>query len=95
MDYQILFNIAYAIAGTLCGFVLNNLWQAMKDLQKADRELTDKVASIEVLVAGQYVKRDTFDHKVDALFNKLEQMESKFDLKLDRALGTMYGNHVP
>lgn len=94
MDYQILFNIAYAAAGTLGGFVLNNLWQAMKDLQKADRELTDKVASIEVLVAGQYVKRDTFDHKVDALFHKLDQMETKFDNKLDRALSHLHGAHT-
>lgn len=94
MDYQILFNIVYAAAGALCGFILNNLWQAMKDLQTADRALTDKVAQIEVLVAGQYVKRDTFDAKVDALFNKLDQMESKFDTKLDRALSHTH-HHTP
>ena len=86
MDYQILFNIAFAAAGTLAGFLLNNLWQAMKDLQKADTNLADKVASIEILVAGQYVRRDVFDSKIDALFHKLDSMETKFENKLDRAL---------
>ena len=86
MDYQILFNIFFAVAGGLAGFVLNNLWQAMHDLREADSLLADKVSGIEVLVAGQYVKRDTFDLKVDALFNKLDAMDTKFDNKLDRAL---------
>lgn len=93
MDYQILFNIAFAAAGTLGGFVLQNVWTAMKDLQRADTNLADKVSAIEVLVAGQYVRRDTFDNKVDALFNKLDKMESKLDSKLDRALSHVYGSH--
>ena len=94
MDYQILFNIFFAAAGALAGFVLNNLWQAMKDLQTADKGLAEKVAGIEVLVAGQYVKRDTFDSKVDALFNKLDSMETKFEAKLDRAIAHVYGAHT-
>lgn len=86
MEYQILFNIAFAAAGTLGGFVLKNIWDAMRDLQKADSSLADKVSSIEILVAGQYVRRDVFDSKIDALFNKLDSMETKFENKLDRAL---------
>lgn len=86
MDYQILFNIAFAAAGTLGGFVLHNIWDAMRELQKADSGLAEKVSAIEVLVAGQYVKRDVFDSKIDALFNKLDSMETKFENKLDRAL---------
>lgn len=94
MDYQILFNMAFTAAGALGGFVINNLWQAMKDLQTADKSLAEKVGGIEVLVAGQYVKRDTFDNKVDALFSKLDQMETKFDSKLDLALSRVYGQHT-
>lgn len=94
MDYQILFNVFFAIAGTLSGFILNNLWQAMKDLQRADTALVDKVGAIEVLVAGQYVKRDTFDAKVDALFSKLDQMDNKFESKLDRVLAHSFGNGI-
>lgn len=85
-SYQILFNIAFSIAGVLAGFVLQSLWTAMKDLQKADSALVDKVSAIEVLVAGQYVKRDHFEKKMDALFIKLDHMDVKFDDKLDRAL---------
>jgi hypothetical protein len=85
-DFQTLFNVSVGAVGILAGFILNVLWQALKDLQQVDSQLASKVSSIEILVAGQYIKRDLFDAKVDALFTKLDQMESKFDLKLDRAL---------
>ena len=91
MDYQILFNVFFAIAGALAGFILNNLWQAMKELQRADAAMVNKIGAVEVLVAGQYVKRDTFDAKVDALFTKLDQMDSKFESKLDRVLAHSHG----
>jgi hypothetical protein len=55
---QQLFNIVVAIAGTLCGWWMKVMWEGLKDLQAADKALADKVASIEVLVAGNYVKRE-------------------------------------
>lgn len=46
-------NWALGLASGLVGFLLNSVWQAVKDLQTADRELTKKVSEIEVLVAGR------------------------------------------
>jgi len=71
--------------GTLIGFLLNVVWQAVKDLQTADRNLVDKVASIEVLVAGNYIKRDEFDRFLSRLFEKLDILENKIDHKEDRS----------
>ena len=71
--------------GTLIGFLLNVVWQAVKDLQTADRNLADKVASIEVLVAGTYIKRDEFDRFLSRLFEKLDILENKIDHKEDRS----------
>lgn len=56
----------------------------MKDLKKTDAELADKVQKIEVLVAGDYVKRDEMDKLGDALFKKLDRIESKLDGKVDK-----------
>jgi hypothetical protein len=39
----------------------------VKDLQKADTELATKVAEIEVLVAGAYVKRTELDAHMNAI----------------------------
>lgn len=48
---QTVVNWMLAGFGGLIGFLLNAVWQAVKDLQKADKELTAKVAEIEVLEA--------------------------------------------
>lgn len=81
---QTLFNIILGVAGVLGGFLLNAVWQAVKDLQHADKELADKVGKIEVLVAGAYVKRDEFERTIGRLFEKLDQIEMKIDGKADR-----------
>ena len=86
METPFVFESLLAIVNILLGFVLATLWQEVKSLQKSDTALADKVASIEVLVAGQYVKRDYFEAKLDALFHKLDYMESKFDTKIDKAI---------
>ena len=68
----------------MLGFLLHSVWEAVKDLQKADAELTKRVSEIEVLVAGNYVTRQEFTNTVDALFRKLDKIEEKIDKKADR-----------
>lgn len=81
---QELFNWLLGGFGAVMGFLLNSIWQAVKDLQTADKALSDKVAAIEVLVAGDYVKKDDFTQMTNALFAKLDRMEDKLDRKADR-----------
>lgn len=64
---------------------MKNLQDSMKSLRDADERLTLKVQSIEVLVAGQYIKREDFDKTISALFTKLDKIESKLDMKANRA----------
>jgi hypothetical protein len=70
--------------GALIGFLLNAVWQAVKDLQIADKALTEKVGQIEVLVAGNYLRREDFEHTIEALFKKLDKIEDKLDGKVDK-----------
>lgn len=51
---QIFVNWALAAFSGLMGFLLNQLWAAVKDLQTGDQTLATKISDIEVLVAGQY-----------------------------------------
>lgn len=55
---QDLFNIMVTIIGVLFGWVLKTVWEAIKDLQHADKELIDRVAGVELLVAGKYMTRE-------------------------------------
>lgn len=81
---QTIINWFLAGFGGLIGFLLNAVWQAVKDLQRADTKLAEKVGQIEVLVAGNYVKRDSFDSAVERIFQKLDHIEEKIDKKADK-----------
>jgi hypothetical protein len=81
---QTIVNWLLAGFGALIGFLLNAVWQAVKDLQNADKELAAKVSEIEVLVAGAYVKKEEFSTAVTALFTKLDRIEDKIDKKADK-----------
>ena len=81
---QTIINWALGLLGAALGFILRTVWTAVKDLQESDRELVQKINAVEVLVAGDYVKREDFDKKVDAVFAKLDRIEAKIDSKADK-----------
>lgn len=84
MDAQQIINWLLGVFGMVLGFMLRAIWQSVKDLQKSDKEIVEKVNSIEVLVAGGYVPKSEFDKRVDALFDKLDRIEDKLDKKEDK-----------
>jgi len=73
-----------SVVSVLIGMIVKTLWQANKDLQEENKSIIKKIAEIEVLVAGDYVKRDYFESKVDALFNKVDSIHEKLDRKVDK-----------
>jgi hypothetical protein len=83
---QAIINWILAGFGTLLGFLLKTLWEAMKDLQKADAELIKDVSEIKILVAGNYITRGEFQKSVDAVFLKLDSIASKLDSKADKGI---------
>lgn len=83
-DPQTLFNILVAVVGFLGGWVLNSLRDSIKTLHDSDTDLRTKVQTIEVLVAGTYVKRDDIDKITHAIFAKLDKIENKIDQKADK-----------
>lgn len=82
--WEILFKIAVGLSGFLGGWVLNRVTSSVDNLQKADRELTAKVQAIELLVAGQYVRREDFDKISSELFRRLDRIYDKLDEKADK-----------
>lgn len=68
---QELINWVLGAFGMLLGFIVKSIWDAVKDLQASDKDLADKVSRIEVLVAGEYVRREDFDKILMRLFEKL------------------------
>ena len=60
------------------------MWEAVKDLEKADRILSSQVGDLKVLVAGGYVKTEALDSLSKAIFTKLDRIEDKLDSKADK-----------
>lgn len=80
MDLQTVFNFVIGGAGSVGLWVLSTAHATVKELHA-------KVQSIEVLVAGQYVKRTEFEARMDMIFNKLESIENKIDRKIEARNG--------
>jgi len=81
---QIMINWVLGGLGTLLGFLLHVIWQAVKELQTADKDIMKKVSSIEVLVAGSYMTRAELSDVMKTVFNKLDRIEAKVSRKADK-----------
>jgi CHASE3 domain sensor protein len=84
VDSQTLINALIGGFSAAVAFILRVLWEGLRELQRADVDLAAKVADIQLLVAGNYVKKDELDGIIKALFAKLDKIEDKLDKKVDR-----------
>ena len=83
-EFQVLFNLLGAAVSAMLGWALKFIYDKLHDLQLIDVSLADKVQKIEVLVAGEYIKRSEMDKMYIALFSKLDRIENKLDGKVDK-----------
>ena len=81
---QTLINYLMAGFGAAISFILRVIWEGLRELQKGDLEITSKINEIQLMVAGQYVKKEDLEKLSTALFNKLDRIELKVDGKMDR-----------
>jgi len=81
---QVIFNWGLGAMSAAFGFLARYMWHSIKDLQSADKDMMEKVSAVEVLVAGQYVKQSDLCRISDAVFKKLDRIEDKLDMKVDK-----------
>ena len=81
---QGMINTIITLTGGTFGWLLKTLWDSVRMLEKADDMINEKVNRVEVLVAGEYVRREEFQDGVQRLFTKLDQIEAKIDQKADK-----------
>jgi Flp pilus assembly protein CpaB len=84
MESQDVINALIATAGLLAGWFMRVMWTSIQDLQKNEKQVAEKVNQIEVLVAGNYIRRDDFNRLSDAIFKKLDSIDRKLDGKVDK-----------
>lgn len=84
METQMILNTLFGIIAALVGWYVRIMWESIKDLQKSGSDTAEKVQRIEVLVAGDYVRRDDLDRTTGAIFMKLDRIYDKLDTKQDK-----------
>jgi hypothetical protein len=82
--FQWILNAAFMIIGVLGGWVLKFFHERISTIEKNEESLFNKLHMVELLVAGQYVKREDLDKLSQALFAKLDKIELKLDSKVDK-----------
>ena len=73
MDTQALFNVAVSIAGFLGGWVLNNIYQTIRVLDKDVRQMP-----------LHYVAKDDYRRDIDEVKEICRQIFAKLDAKADK-----------
>lgn len=84
MDYQVLFNIVFALAGGMGGWILNNMTKAIERLDNDVRNLPktyvakeDWRADMQALKADMDKGFDKLDKTLGTIFKKLDGKEDK------------------
>lgn len=80
MDPQIIFNGLIAAAYTFGGFMLKSIYDAVKDLRKADGVLHDRINTM----PATYLRRDDFMASNNRIEATLIRIEQKLDGKADK-----------
>ena len=83
-DYQVLFNIAFSIAGFLGGWVLNNLSKSIQRLDDDIREMPRNYVSKDDWREAMKEMRDTMHNGFDKIDQTLATIFKKLDRKEDR-----------
>ena len=73
MDYQVLFNLAVAVAAFFGGWTLNNITKALERLDKDVRDFQ-----------RQYVDKDDYHRDIDEIKDICKQIFLKLDNKADK-----------
>lgn len=75
-----------AIIGAIGGWCFKAVWGALKELQQENKQITDKVSKVEILIAGNYASKTDLSVAMSQITNKLDSIEHKIDKKEDRKM---------
>jgi len=72
------------LVGVLFGWLVKGLFDRIKAMETADKELIAQVSALRELLPLNYVRRDDFQKLGDSIFDALRRIEDKLDKKADK-----------
>lgn len=85
LSLQDAFNAVIGGAGAIGGWFLKAIYAEIQALRKEDKALGEKVQELQVVVAGDYVKKQDMQDMRNELMGVMLRIEGKLDKKADRA----------
>lgn len=67
------------------GFITKVIWEGVRELQREDLKLAADIATVRLMMADSYIKKEDFDRLAKAIFEQLRRIEDKLDHKADRS----------
>lgn len=86
-DGQSIWSGVLSIATLVIGWVLSGVRDNLAEQRRKNETIAEKVHTLEVLVAGDYVKKSDLDTDIRRIFEKLDHIEAKLDQKVNRGEG--------
>ena len=77
MEAQVIFDILFALAGAMAGFILRAIWSSL-DAMRRD------VADLQKSLPETYVRRDDYSAQSARIEAALIRIEEKIDNKVDK-----------
>jgi hypothetical protein len=90
MDYQVIFNIALGLIGTLGGWFFKSVYDQIRDLEaeiedvsdhheKDHREVVQKINDLALSLPEKYVSKGDYDSLVKVMHHRFDKLEEKID----------------
>jgi hypothetical protein len=83
-DAQTIWNAVLGLIVLAITGALSVLRDSLKGMQAEIKEQGARLHAVQLLVTGDYVKKDDLDRKLERIFDKLETIDGKLDNKVDR-----------
>lgn len=80
---QLIFNIMTFIAGGAVTWWVKTIWASVTKLQQEDAVLAEKVHQIELVVTGDYAKKDELLRMVEQFMKRMDVSDHKIEKRLD------------
>lgn len=90
MDYQVVFNIALGVIGTVAGWLFKLVHGKIKDLETEindleenheddHREVVQRINDLALSLPDKYVNKNDFDNLVKTMHHRFDKIEEKLD----------------
>lgn len=81
---QTIFNWAIGVVGSLGGFIVKAMWDAIKDLRKENTRLSETISALSDKIGREYVRRDDYRDDINEMKGMLMRIFDKLDEKADK-----------